>query len=229
MNESATFSTSVNPTYPTLHIHDQTAQLKCLMTTLCDKTAIPSDWVFTADRVNRIMVEFALNFLPIQSHCVTTPVDDEPYDGVKFAGKIVGVSVIRAGEAMETALRSCCRNVRIGKILVQRDPETAQPRYYLAKLPDDIATRHVLLMDPMLATGGSALVAVDKLLEAGVQEANIIFVNVVAAPEGVRNLLSKHPQIVFCTASLAEGLNEHKYIRRALGDFGDRYFGTTSK
>lgn len=221
-------SNSVNGvTYPQLHIHEQTAQLRCLMTTLCDKTARPSDWVFTADRVNRIMVEFALNFLPIDDHSVVTSVDDEPYNGVKFAGKIVGVSVIRAGEAMETALRSCCRNVRIGKILVQRDPATSEPRYYLAKLPPDIASRHVLLMDPMLATGGSALVAISKLLEAGVEERNIIFINVVASPEGIHKVLSKHPDIVFCTASLAEGLNEHKYIRRSLGDFGDRYFGTT--
>lgn len=172
------------------------------------------------------MVEFALNFLPVQPHHVITPVDDEPLDGVKFAGRIVGVSIVRAGEAMETALRSCCRNVRLGKILVQRDERTAEPRYYMAKLPSDVATRHVLLMDPMLATGGSALMAVGKLLQAGVKEGNIIFVNVVASPEGILNLLSKHPAIQVCTASIAEGLSPQKYIRRSLGDFGDRYFGT---
>lgn len=173
------------------------------------------------------MVEFALNFLPVDEHRVITPVDEQSYDGVKFAGRIVGVSVIRAGEAMETALRSCCRNVRLGKILVQRDEKTALPKYYMAKLPSDVATRHVLLMDPMLATGGSAILAVGKLLEAGVKESNIIFVNVVASPEGIQNLLTKHPGILFCTASVAEGLNAKKYIRRSLGDFGDRYFGTT--
>lgn len=214
--------------YPQLHVHAQTAQLRCLMTTLCDKNSQPSDWVFTADRVNRVMVEFALNFLPIDQTDVTTPVDDEPYHGVRFAGKIVGVSIIRAGEAMETALRSCCRNVRLGKILVQREEKTAKPKYYMAKLPSDIASRHVLLMDPMLATGGSAITAISKLLEAGVKEENIIFVNVVAAPEGIHNLLTKHPSLTFCTASIAEGLNEKKYIRRSLGDFGDRYFGTTN-
>lgn len=175
-----------------------------------------------------MMVEFALNFLPIDESNVTTPVDDEPHHGVKFAGKIVGVSVIRAGEAMETALRSCCRNVRLGKILVQRDEKTALPKYYMAKLPSDIATRHVLLMDPMLATGGSALTAIAKLLDAGVNEQNIIFVNVVASPEGIHNLLTKHPAITFCTASVAEGLNDKKYIRRSVGDFGDRYFGTNN-
>lgn len=214
--------------YSQLHVHPQTAQLRCLMTTLCDKDSQPSDWVFTADRVNRIMVEFALNFLPIDVAHVTTPVDDEPYTGVKFAGKIVGVSVIRAGEAMETALRSCCRNVRLGKILVQRDENTAKPKYYMAKLPADIAKRHVLLMDPMLATGGSALTAISKLLEAGVEECRIVFVNVVATPEGIHNLLTTHPAITFCTASVAEGLNHKQYIRRSVGDFGDRYFGTNN-
>eukprot|EP00177_Eucheuma_denticulatum_P002703 GFKZ01004859.1.p1 GENE.GFKZ01004859.1~~GFKZ01004859.1.p1 ORF type:complete len:227 (-),score=21.86 GFKZ01004859.1:1069-1749(-) len=209
-----------------LHVHEQTAQLRCLMTTLCDKDSQPSDWVFTADRVNRIMVEFALNFLPIDSTSVVTPVDEEVFAGVKFAGKIVGVSVIRAGEAMETALRSCCRNVRLGKILVQRDEITAKPKYYMAKLPDDIGRRHVLLMDPMLATGGSALTAIGKLMEEGVKEGNIIFVNVVAAPEGIRNVLTRHPNITICTASVACGLNARKYIRRSMGDYGDRYFGT---
>ncbi|CAN8069522.1 unnamed protein product [Agarophyton chilense] len=212
--------------WPQLHVHQQTAQLRCLMTTLCDSNCAPSDWVFTADRVNRMMVEFALNFLPVQPHHVTTPVDAEPLSGVKFAGRIVGVSIVRAGEAMETALRSCCRNVRLGKILVQRNHSTAAPRYYMARLPHDVATRHVLLMDPMLATGGSALVAVDKLLHAGVPERNIVFVNVVAAPEGVRALLTAHPAMQLCTATIADGLNSQKYIRKSLGDFGDRYYGT---
>lgn len=214
--------------YPQVHVHAQTAQLRCLMTTLCDKHSPRGDWVFTADRVNRIMVEFALNFLPVDPTRVTTAVDDEPADGVRFAGKIVGVSVIRAGEAMETALRSCCRNVRLGKILVQRDEHTAKPMFYLAKLPKDVADRHVLLMDPMLATGGSALTAIGKLLDAGVKESNIIFVNVVAAPEGIRNVLQTHPGITFCTAAVAEGLNAKSYIRKSVGDFGDRYFGTNN-
>lgn len=171
-------------------------------------------------------MEFALNFLPIEPKTVTTPVDEEEYTGVKFAGHIVGVSVIRAGEAMEASLRSCCRNVRVGKILVQRDEETARPRYFMAKLPSDIRHRHTLLLDPMLATGGSALVALGKLIEAGVPESKIIFVNIVAAPEGIEAVLAKHPGIQLCTAAVAQGLNANKFIRCSLGDFGDRYFGT---
>lgn len=92
--------------------------------------------------------------MPVQQHTVTTPVG-RTYDGVKFEGKICGVSIMRAGESMEQALRECCRSVRIGKILIQRDEETAQPRLFYDKLPEDINNRWVLLLDPMLATGMS--------------------------------------------------------------------------
>lgn len=90
--------------------------------------------------------------MPVQQHMVTTPVG-RTYNGVKFEGKICGVSIMRAGESMEQALRECCRSVRIGKILIQRDEETSQPRLFYDKLPEDIADRWVLLLDPMLATG----------------------------------------------------------------------------
>ena len=90
--------------------------------------------------------------MPVQQHMVTTPVG-RTYTGVKFEGKICGVSIMRAGESMEQALRECCRSVRIGKILIQRDEETSQPRLFYDKLPEDIADRWVLLLDPMLATG----------------------------------------------------------------------------
>lgn len=174
-----------------------------------------------------MMIEFALNFLPVKGRRVCTAVGDAPLDGLAFAGRIVGVSVIRAGEAMETALRSCCRNVRIGKILVQRDENTALPKYFMAKFPPDVASRHVLLMDPMLATGGSAVMAIGKLVEAGVNQECIIFVNVVASPEGIAHLLTSYPRIQMCTASVAEGLTSQKYIQRSFGDYGDRYYGTT--
>lgn len=210
--------------FPQLCIHPQTAQLRCLTTTIINKDTEPSEWIFYADRINRLIVEFALNQLPIQASSVTSTVDDEVVDGVSFVKSgLVGCSIIRAGEAMEAALRSCCRNVRIGKILIQRNESTAQPMFYMAKLPRDIQHRFILLLDPMLATGGSALVAIEKLLEAGAQEKNIIFVNVVATPEGIRKLLSVHPQIKFCTTNVAVGLNAKSYIRGSLGDYGDRY------
>ena len=114
-----------------------------------------ADFIFYSNRISRLLVEEALNHLPVLPHSVTTPVG-RPYAGVKFEGQICGVSIMRAGEAMEQALRECCRSVRIGKILIQRDEESSQPRLFYDKLPADIKDRWVLLLDPMLATGRSA-------------------------------------------------------------------------
>jgi uracil phosphoribosyltransferase len=108
-----------------------------------------NEFVFNADRVIRLLVEEALNYVDFVSTTVKTPTGAD-YTGLSFKGKICGVSIMRAGEAMEDALRECCRSVRIGKILIQRDEETAEPKLFYAKLPQDIAERHVLLLDPML-------------------------------------------------------------------------------
>src|SRR6201996_5933302 len=123
-----------------------------------DKNTNRADFIFYSNRINRLLVEEALNHLPVLPHTITTPVG-RTYAGVKFEGKICGVSIMRAGEAMEQALRECCRSVRIGKILIQRDEETSKPRLFYDKLPEDIKDRWVLLLDPMLATGMSRLLA----------------------------------------------------------------------
>ena len=117
-----------------------------------DKNTNRGDFIFYSNRINRLLVEEALNHLPVLPHTITTPLG-RTYNGVKFEGKICGVSIMRAGEAMEQALRECCRSVRIGKILIQRDEETSKPRLFYDKLPNDVSERWVLLLDPMLATG----------------------------------------------------------------------------
>lgn len=114
--------------------------------------------------------------------------------------------------------------MRIGKLLIQRNEETAEPIFYMAKLPSDIHKRHILLLDPMLATGGSALCAIEKLIEAGVEPSKIVFVTIVVSPEGVERVLGKHPELAICTANVAEGLDENSYIKRSVGDYGDKYF-----
>lgn len=137
-------------------------------------------------------------------------------------GKICGVPIIRAGEAMESALRSCCREVRIGKILIQRDEKTAIAKLYYSKLPEDIATRWVFLLDPMLATGSSAIKAIEVLVAAGVPESRIIFLNLMAAPFGIEAVLSVYPAMKIITACVDEGLDDNKYLISGCGDFGDR-------
>lgn len=183
-----------------------------------------TDFIFYADRLNRLLIEEALNFLPAEETVVTTPTGST-YQGTRWVAKVCGVSILRAGESMEAALRSVLRDCRIGKVLIQRDEATAEPKLYYSKLPRDIAERKVMLLDPMLATGGSACMAIRVLLDAGVREENILFVNVVSAPEGLNAVTTAYPRITIVTAEIDEGLNETAYILPGLGDYGDRYFG----
>lgn len=202
---------------------DQTNQLEALFTVLRDRETPRAQFIFFADRIIRLLVEKGLDMLPVSPRKVTTPTG-AVYEGVEFQGHICGVSIIRAGESMEQGLRACCRSVRIGKILIQRDEETAKPHLYYEKLPPDIADRYVFLLDPMLATGGSALMAVDVLAKRGVPPEHIIFLNLIAAPEGLRNFGELHPKVHIVTGRIDSHLDEHAYIFPGLGDFGDRYY-----
>ncbi|KAJ1962270.1 Uracil phosphoribosyltransferase, synthesizes UMP from uracil [Dispira parvispora] len=211
--------------HPQVHILEQSKQLRALLTIIRDHSTPRGDFIFYSDRVIRLLVEEGLNYLPVVDSVVETPTGSE-FQGVDFLGKICGVSIMRAGEAMEQGLRDCCRSVRIGKILIQRDEETAQAKLYYAKLPADIASRYVLLLDPMLATGGSAIRAIEVLLEHGVQEEHILFLNLLCSPEGIRAVLDKFPKLQIITSDVDDGLDDNKFIMPGLGDFGCRYFGT---
>ncbi|WVQ95972.1 uracil phosphoribosyltransferase [Kwoniella sp. CBS 9459] len=188
-----------------------TRQLQSLLTIIRDEKTQS-----TSDRIIRLLVEEGLNHLPVIDKKVITPTGKE-YGGVAFQGRICGVSIMRAGEAMEAGLRDCCRSVRIGK-----DEETAQPKLFYAKLPDDIAQRFVLLLDPMLATGGSCIKAIEVLLDHGVQEEKILFLNLIASPEGINKVCTRFPKLRIITAWVDEGLDSNSYIVPGLGDFGDR-------
>lgn len=117
---------------------------------------------------------------------------------------------MRAGEAMEQGLRDCCRSVRIGKILIQRDEDTTMPKLFYDKLPEDIASRWVLLLDPMFATGGSAIMAVEVLISRGVPAERILFLNLIASPQGVEKFVAKFPTVKVVTAFIDQGLDEKK-------------------
>ncbi|KAI1462214.1 uracil phosphoribosyltransferase [Annulohypoxylon moriforme] len=201
----------------------QTPQLIALLTKIRDRKTERADFIFYSNRIIRLLVEEGLNHLPVVEHTVTTPVG-RTYNGLMFQGKICGVSIMRAGEAMEQGLRDCCRSVRIGKILIQRDEETAKPKLFYDKLPEDIAERWVLLLDPMFATGGSAIMAVDVLKSRGVPEERILFLNLIASPQGVQNFATKFPKLRVVTAFIDQGLDEKNYIIPGLGDFGDRFY-----
>ncbi|KAK6432391.1 Uracil phosphoribosyltransferase, synthesizes UMP from uracil [Oleoguttula sp. CCFEE 5521] len=208
-DEKPTATVSTQVSHENFTILPQTPQLIALLTMIRDKNTNRADFIFHSNRIIRLLVEEGLNHLPVREHIVTTPVG-KTYNGVRFEGKICGVSIMRAGEAMEQALRECCRSVRIGKILIQRDEETSQPRLFYDKLPEDIADRWVLLLDPMLATGGSALMAVDVLRSKGVPEERICFLNLIASPEGAANFAKKFPKLRVVTAFVDKGLDEKK-------------------
>ncbi|GME67830.1 unnamed protein product [[Candida] boidinii] len=201
----------------------QTKQIVSLYTIIRDKNTKRGDFVFYSDRIIRLLVEEGLNQLPVEESIVQTATGHS-YKGLKFQGKICGVSIIRAGESMEQGLRDCCRSVRIGKILIQRDEETALPKLFYVKLPEDISDRYVFLLDPMLATGGSAVMAVEVLLEKGVAEDRILFLNLLTSPEGMELFQQKFPKVKIITGAVDEGLDASKFVIPGLGDFGDRYY-----
>jgi uracil phosphoribosyltransferase len=208
-----------------VHLLAQTDQLRALHSLIRDRTVRREDFVFYAGRINRLLIERSLDLLPFEPWDVQTPVG-RTYDGLRFASDICGVSIARAGDSMEAALRAVCRSIRIGKILIQRDKVTKLPRLYYAALPDDIAQRHVLLLDPMLATGGTALAAIQVLLDGGVAEERIVFVNLITVPEGITAVCRRYPRVRIVTSAIDEHLNEDAYMIPGIGDFGDRFFGT---
>lgn len=202
-----------------------TPQLRILLTIIRDKHTKRNDFIFYADRINRLLVEEGLNFLPVREKVIETRTGAQ-YVGAEFVGKICAVPIMRAGLSMESSLREVAKRIRIGHILIQRNEETAEAMFFKEWLPDDIHERFVFILDPMLATGGSAIVTIRRLKERGVKEEKIIYINLVSAPEGLEAVLAIFPGIRIITAEIDEGLNDRAYIIPGLGDFGDMYFGT---
>jgi uracil phosphoribosyltransferase len=208
-----------------VHLLPQTNQLRALHTIIRDRTARLEDVVFYSGRIIRLLIETGLDLLPFEQCDVQTPVG-RTYHGVRFAPNLCGVSVVRAGDSMEAGLRAVCPSVRIGKILLQRDKVTKLPHLYFTALPHDISERHVLLLDPMLATGGTALAAIQILLDRGVREDRIVFINLITVPEGITAVCQRYPEVRIVTSAIDERLNENAYMMPGIGDFGDRFFGT---
>lgn len=138
--------------------------------------------------------------------------------------KLALIPILRAGLAMADAIADFVPNAKIGHIGMYRDPVTHLPVEYYCKLPSDIEVRDVFVLDPMLATGGSAILSIDALKAKGAS--NIKFVCILAAPEGIAKVHAAHPDVEIYTAAIDEKLNEHQYIIPGLGDAGDRIFGT---
>ncbi|KAJ3683545.1 hypothetical protein LUZ60_013772 [Juncus effusus] len=148
------------------------------------------------------------------------------YTGVEFCRqKFCGISVIRSGEIMENALRACCKGVKIGKILIHKDAEKGEQLMY-HNLPKDVSHRHILLLDPILGTGYVKKYSIINLLEKGVPESNIIFLNLISAPQGLHMVCKKFPRLKIVTSEIESGLNEGFHVIHGMGEFSDLYFGT---
>lgn len=161
--------------------------------------------------------------MPLEDVVVKTPV--EVTTQKQLAGKkVVIVPILRAGLGMVDGILELIPAAKVGHIGMYRDEETLQPHEYFVKMPEDLASREMIIVDPMLATGGSAIMAVDALKKRGAQ--SIKFVCLVAAPEGVKALREAHPDIDVYSAALDDHLNKDGYIVPGLGDAGDRLFGT---
>ena len=143
----------------------------------------------------------------------------------KLAGKKLAIiPILRAGLGMVDSMLDLIPSAKVGHIGLYRDPETHQPVEYYCKLPEDIGNRQVFVVDPMLATGGSAIAAIDFLKKRGCK--NIVMMNIIGCPEGVKAVQDAHPDVDIYLAAIDEKLNEHAYIVPGLGDAGDRIFGT---
>ena len=171
----------------------------------------------------------ALMFYEATRNLPTTEVDVETPLAVAHCQQLAGkklaiIPILRAGLGMVDTIVDLLPSAKIGHIGLYRDPETHEPVEYFCKLPDDIENRQVFVVDPMLATGGSAVAAIDFLKKHGCK--NIIMMNIIGCPEGIKTVTEAHPDVDIYMAACDERLNEHKYIIPGLGDAGDRIFGT---
>lgn len=217
------------PLPPKVHVL-QSLALDALFTVIRDKNTPQARFVRYSDRIMRILAEEGLARLP-QAGPATIQTPCAAYQGREYGidfEDLCAVSVVRSGDTLLEAVRQVAEGIAVGHVLVQRDESDPEkkPIYFYHKLPPDAAHRTVMLVDPMLATGGSACAAIKCLLDAGVREDKILFLNVVSCPEGIKKIVTDHPALTVVTAACDPCMNEHKYIVPGLGDFGDRYYNT---
>jgi uracil phosphoribosyltransferase len=207
---------------PTVTVLDHPL-LRHKLTLLRDRTTSTGKFRQVAREVAMLMAYEVTRDLPLEPVEIETPL--EPMFGERVAGKkLCIVSILRAGNGILDGMLDLLPSARVGHIGLYRDPATLQPVEYYLKLPSDAATRLAIVVDPMLATGHSAAAAVTRLKQAGV--AQIKFVCLLAAPEGLATFAQAHPDVPVFTAAVDRGLDDHGYIRPGLGDAGDRFYGT---
>ena len=190
---------------------------------LRDKNTGTKEFRALINEIAGLMCYEATRNLPTEEVEVETPIMTAKCR-VLAGKKLAIVPILRAGLGMVDAMVDLIPSAKIGHIGLYRDPETHEPVEYYCKLPEDVGNRQVFVVDPMLATGGSAVAAIDFLKKHGCK--NIIMMNIIGCPEGIAAVQKAHPDVEMYLAACDERLNEHAYIIPGLGDAGDRIFGT---
>ncbi|MFH4973677.1 hypothetical protein AB6A40_000386 [Gnathostoma spinigerum] len=208
-----------------LTIVSQTPQVLGLHTFIRNKNTPRDELIFYTDRLIRILIENAMNFMPFEDIEVQT-VDGLRYNGKRRSTDICGIAIMRAGETMENSLRAVVKDCKMGKILIQTNQKTMEPELYYLRLPKNIENYKVFLLDATVATGAAAMMAIRILLDHDVLEENIILISLLMAESGVHALAYAFPKVRLITAAVDAHLNEHFYVIPGIGNFGDRYYGT---
>ncbi|MER2089180.1 uracil phosphoribosyltransferase [Sporosarcina sp. JAI121] len=207
---------------PKVHVFDHPL-IQHKLTYIRDVNTGTKEFRELVDEVATLMAYEITRELPLMEVEVETPVRLAKSN--VLAGKKLGiVPILRAGIGMVDGILNLIPAAKVGHVGLYRDPETLQPVEYYVKLPSDVSVRDFILVDPMLATGGSAIAAVDSLKSRGAK--NIKFMCLIAAPEGVKAMTEAHPDVDVYIAAMDEKLDEKGYIVPGLGDAGDRLFGT---
>ena len=183
----------------------------------------PKEFRELVSEIAMLMSYEATRNLPLEESEIETPIAKTKVKQIE--GRHLGiVPILRAGLGMTDALLTLVPTAKVGHIGLYRDPQSLKPVEYYCKLPSDVSERDMFVLDPMLATGGSAIAAIDFLKQKGVTKLH--FLCIIAAPEGVKALREAHPDVAIYIGALDEKLNDHAYIVPGLGDAGDRLFGT---
>lgn len=205
-----------------VHILDHPL-LQHKLSILRDENTGVKDFREVVSEIATLMCYEATRDLPLEEVEIKTPITTAKFKTI--AGKKLAiVPVLRAGLGMVDGILTLIPSAKVGHIGLYRDPDTLEPVEYYCKMPNDIAEREVIILDPMLATGGSASAAIQFIKNYEVK--NIKLMNIIAAPEGIQRVHHDHPDVDIYCAALDEKLNDHGYIVPGLGDAGDRIFGT---
>jgi len=214
--------TATHPDHPTLTVVEHPL-VQHKLTLMREKDGSTARFRRLLNEISLLLGYEVLRDLPLTTRRIETPL--EPMDAPEIEGKkLTLVSILRAGNGMLEPMLELAPSARVGFVGLYRNPETLQPVEYYCKLPGEMASRLAVMVDPMLATANSAVAAIDKVKAAGA--AQVRFMCLLAAPEGVRRLAEAHPDVQVFTAALDRQLNEKGYILPGLGDAGDRLFGT---